>query len=184
MWQRANLVVISLLMIAPASGVAQPPGPAAQLVAMKKVHFLVGEWKGEGWFETAPGQKREFKGSEVVRLKAGGVVLTVEGEHRAKAGPSGEGPVVHSAFGIVTYDEKAKRYRFQGFTSRGNHEDTEAKVTDGQLVWEMKIPRFGDVRYTIKLDDKGRWFEIGEVTQDGKDWRQFFEMTLEKSATK
>ena len=81
---------------------------------------------------------------------------------------------------MVSYDDKAKRYRFQGFTARGDHEDAEAKVTDGQLVWGTKVPQFGDVRYTIKLDDHGRWFEVGEVSQDGKAWRKFFEMTLER----
>jgi hypothetical protein len=43
----------------------------------------------------------------------------------------------------------------------------------------MKVPQFGAVRYTITRDDKGRWFEVGEVSPDGKAWRKFFEMTLE-----
>jgi len=81
---------------------------------------------------------------------------------------------------VVSYDDKAKRYRFQAFTGRGNYEDAEAKVSDGKLEWGMNIPQFGDVRYTIKLDDKGRWFEVGEVSRDGKAWRQFFEMTLQR----
>ena len=68
--------------------------------------------------------------------------------------------------------------------SRGNYEDAEAKVSEGQLVWDMKIPQFGDVRYTIKLDDRGQWFEIGEVSRDGKTWQQFFEMTLQRGEAK
>jgi hypothetical protein len=34
------------------------------------------------------------------------------------------------------------------------------------------------VRYTIRLDENGRWFEIGETSSDGSEWRKFFEMTL------
>jgi hypothetical protein len=34
------------------------------------------------------------------------------------------------------------------------------------------------IRYTIRLDDKGRWFEIGERSTDGATWTKFFEMTL------
>jgi hypothetical protein len=160
-----------------------PTAPAAQRDAMKKLDFLVGEWKGEGWMEFAPGQKRTFKGTEIVQSKLDGLLLSVEGLHRGRVGDKEE-VVVHNAFGLVSYDDKAKRYRFQAFTSRGNYEEAEAKVSDGQLVWGMKIPQFGEVRYTIKLDAKGRWFEIGEVSQDGKEWRKFFEMTLERVAQK
>jgi hypothetical protein len=156
-----------------------PTGPAAQREAMKKVDFLVGQWKGEGWMEFAPDQRRTFKGTEVVQSKLDGLLLTVEGLHRGKVGDK-EDVVVHNAFGLLSYDDKGKRYRFQAFTGRGDFEDTEAKVTEKEMVWGMKIPQFGDVRFTVKLDDKGRWFEVGEVSQDGKEWRKFFEMTLAK----
>jgi hypothetical protein len=158
----------------------QSPAPAAQRDSMKKLDFLVGEWKGEGWMEFVPDQRQTFKGTEIVQPKLDGLLLAIEGQHRGKIGGKGEEVVIHSAFALVSYDDKAKRYRFQAFTGRGNHEDTEAKVTDKQLIWGMSIPEFGDVRYTIKLDEKGRWFEVGEVSKDGKEWRKFFEMTLER----
>ena len=168
-----------------ASSPAQPPGvPAAQRDAMKKLDFLVGQWKGEGWMEFAPGQRRTFKGTETVQGKLDGLLLAVEGRHLGRPDDKGKEVVVHTAFGLVSYDEKAKRYRFQAFTGRGDHEDTEAKVSEGRLVWGTKVPQFGDVRYTIKLDEKGRWFEVGEVSQDGKAWRKFFEMTLERVESK
>ena len=164
-----------------ASSPGQPPtAPAAQRDAMKKLDFLLGQWKGEGWMEFAPGQRRTFKGTEVVQSKLDELLLVVEGVHRGKAGDKGPEVVVHSAFAVVSYDDKAKRYRFQAFTGRGNFEDVEAKVSERQLVWGMNVPQFGDVRYTIKLDDKGRWFEIGEVSRDGKTWQQFFEQTLQR----
>jgi hypothetical protein len=178
---RLAWIAVVLLIGVVKSSPAQPPAaPAAQREAMKKLDFLVGQWKGEGWMEFAPGQRRTFKGTEVVQSKLDGLLLAVEGLHRGQVGDKREEVVVHSAFALVSYDDKAKRYRFQAFTGRGNYEDAEAKVTDGQLVWGMKVPQFGEVRYTIKLDDKGRWFEIGEVAQGGKEWRKFFEMTLER----
>src|SRR5262249_879334 len=151
---------------------------------MKKLDFLVGEWKGEGWMELGPGQRRTFKGTEIVQMKLDGLLVTIDGLHRGQVGGGGQEVVVHNAFGLISYDDKAKRYRFQAFTARGNHEDTEAKVTDRQLVWGMKIPQFGDIRYTVKLDDQGRWFEVGEVSQDGNTWRKYFEMTLERTKAK
>ena len=172
-------ITILLLAVVVNASPAQPP-VAAQREAMKKLDFLVGQWKGDGWMEFAPGQRRTFKGTEVVQRKLDGLLVSVEGEHRGQVGGKGEEVVVHSAFALVSYDEMAKRYRFQAFTGRGSYEDAEAKVSDGQLVWGMKVPQFGDVRYTIKLDDKGRWFEIGEVTRDGKVWQRFFEMTMQR----
>ena len=178
---RLHWVAVFLLTGVVGSSPGQPPtGPAAQRDAMKKLDFLVGQWKGEDWMEFAPGQRRTFKGTEVVQGKLDGLLLAIEGLHRGQVGDKKEEVVVHNAFALVSYDDKAKRYRFQAFTSRGNYEDAEAKVSEGQLVWGMKVPQFGDVRYTIKLDDKGRWFEIGEVSRDGKTWQQFFEMTLQR----
>jgi hypothetical protein len=160
------------------------PSTDAQRVAMKKLDFLVGQWKGEGWSEFVPGQRRTFKGTETVQSKLDGLLLTVDGLHRGQVGGKGEEVVVHNAFGLISYDDKAKQYRLEAFTARGSREDTEAKVTEGQLVWGIKIPQLGDIRYTVKLDDKGRWFEIGEMSKDGKEWRKCFEMTLEKVVAK
>jgi hypothetical protein len=181
---RLAWVAVLLLTVGAGSSPAQPPAPAAQREAMKKLDFLVGQWKGEGWMEFAPGQRRTFKGTEVVQRKLDGLVLAIEGLHRGQVGDTKEEVVVNNAFALVSYDDKAKRYRFQAFTSRGNYEDAEAKVSEGQLVWGMKVPQFGDVRYTVKRDEKGRWFEVGEVSQDGKEWRKFFEMTLERVESK
>jgi hypothetical protein len=175
---RLFLLAAVVVSLSPALGPAQAPA-AAQRDAMKKLDFLVGEWKGEGWMELGPGQRRTFRGTEVVQSKLGGLLLTLEGLHRGQAGGKPEEVTVHNAFAVVSYDDKGKRYRFQAHTARGGYEDVEAKVADGQLVWGMKVPQFGEVRYTIKRDDKGRWFEVGEVSQDGKEWRKFFEMTLE-----
>jgi hypothetical protein len=36
------------------------------------------------------------------------------------------------------------------------------------------------MRYTITLNDRGQWFEIGEISCDGKEWSKVFEMTLER----
>ena len=179
---RIYLVAVLFLAAVGSSSPGQPPpaAPPAQRDAMKKLDFLIGQWKGEGWMEFAPGQRRTFKGTEVVQGKLDGLLLAIEGLHRGQVGDKKEEVVVHNAFALVSYDDKAKRYRFQAFTSRGNYEDAEAKVSEGQLVWGMKVPQFGDVRYTIKLDDKGRWLEIGEVSRDGNTWRQYFEMTLQR----
>src|SRR5262249_48103511 len=81
------------------TGQGQPP-VAAQREAMKKLDFLVGQWKGEGWMEFAPGQRRTFKGAEVVQRKLDGLLVSMDGEHRGQVGGKGEEVVVHSAFAL------------------------------------------------------------------------------------
>jgi hypothetical protein len=145
---------------------------------MKKLGFLLGQWKGESWMEFRPGQRAILVGTETIQSKLGGLLVTIEGVHRRKVGEKEAGDVVHQAFAVVSYDEKAKRYRFQAFTDRGNYTEAEAKIGDGKLEWGFRVPQFGDVRYTITVTENGRWSEIGEVSSDGKQWRKFFEMNL------
>jgi hypothetical protein len=106
--------------------------------------------------------------------------LTIDGVHLRKLNDKETGSVVHQAFVVVSFDEKAKRYRFQAYTDRGSYTEAEAKVEDGKLEWGFRIPQAGEVRYTITVTENGRWFEIGEISSDGKQWRKSFEMTLER----
>jgi hypothetical protein len=171
---------VLLVLLGSAVGLGQErEDPAAQREAMKKLEFLSGEWKGQSWIEFVPGQRSASAGTETVETRLDGLLLTLEGIHRRKIGDRETDEIVHSAFTVVSYDDKAKRYRFQAYTGRGNYTEAEAKVGDGQLQWTFRIPQLGEVRYTISVD-KGRWSEIGEMSPDGQQWRKFFEMNLER----
>jgi hypothetical protein len=174
-------VAALLLLLNCATGFGQDPkSPAAQQEAMKKLSFLAGQWKGESWTEFVPGQRQLSQGTETVESKLNGLLVVIEGVHQRKNADKGAGNVAHHAFAVVSYDEKGKRYRLQAYTDKGNYTEAEAKVGDGKLEWGFSIPKFGQVRYTVTLTEKGQWFEIGEVSTDGKQWRKFFEMTLER----
>ena len=73
MFTRLSFLAAVVLSLSPARSSAQDPA-AAQREAMKKLDFLVGEWKGEGWMEFAPGQRRTFRGTEVVQSKLDGLL--------------------------------------------------------------------------------------------------------------
>ena len=36
------------------------------------------------------------------------------------------------------------------------------------------------MRFTLHLNDKNQWVEIGEFSRDGNQWMKFMEMTLDK----
>jgi hypothetical protein len=158
----------------------QPPTPTAQIEAMKELDFLVGRWQGGGWMEFVPGQRHEFQGTETVQKKLGGVGLLIEGLHTTVPAADRPAVPVHEALAVVTFDEQARSYRFDSHVANGRHALAEMTVQDGVAIWTMKNP-MGQMRYTIRLDDQGRWFEIGEMSRDGQSWRKFFEMTLAKA---
>ena len=54
---RFLILSMALAQVEMVSAQGQRPSPA-RLEAMKKLDFLVGEWKGEGWNEMVPGQRR------------------------------------------------------------------------------------------------------------------------------
>jgi hypothetical protein len=152
---------------------------SAQIEEMKKLNFLVGEWKGEGWTEFVPGQRRTAIATEKGQTKLGGTILVLEGMGKAKVPGKQEEVVVHNAMGILSYDSNAKIYRVRSYLANGHWIDAEGKFTDKGFQWAFQVQGMS-MRYTVKLNEKGEWFEFGEMSQDGKTWRQFHEMTLQR----
>ncbi len=177
-----GLLISAVALMAGQQVAGQGPAQAsaAHLEAMKKLSFLAGEWKGEGWTEFVPGQRRTSPIVENVQPRLGGAVLLVEGLGKKKVPGQQEEVVTHNALGIISYDEKAKLYRLRSYLANGLSVDAEASFTDEGFQWRFQAPGNLSIRYTVKLTDKGEWFERGEMSQDGKTWRQFHEMTLQK----
>ncbi|HEX8847146.1 MAG TPA: hypothetical protein VF791_21055 [Pyrinomonadaceae bacterium] len=166
------------LLLFPIMAQAQAPSPEAQLGEMKKLDYMVGQWKGSGWIQ-GQGGRQTFAGTETVQSKLNGLALLVEGKFTGKLpGKDVEG-VVHETLAVLSYDEKTKSYRFRTYLATGMTGDQEAKLVEGGWQWGFQFPG-GNVRYTIKVKAKDEWFEIGEYSQDGKSWQKFFEMTLQR----
>jgi hypothetical protein len=142
---------------------------------MKKLDWLVGQWKGAGWIQMGQTRK-EFTETETVQSKLDSLVLLIDGQGKSKE----DGSTIHTALTLVSYDERAKTFRWHAFTGEGRETDTEAKVGVNTMEWGLEIPQRGRMRYTIKLNEKGEWFEIGEMAPDGQTWHKFFEMTLQR----
>jgi hypothetical protein len=173
----AALALATAAALAPAARTQMPEPPS--LAPMQALDFLVGTWEGGGWMEYAPGQKVTFTSREVVEPRLGGRVLVVEGTHHAPMPGAPEPVVVHHALGVLSHAE-ADGYRFRTWLANGHGGDFAARLDDGAVVWGYDDPRRGEVRYTIRLDDAGRWAEVGDARRDGGDWHRFFEMTLTK----
>jgi hypothetical protein len=166
-------------------------GAPAQVTvdALPQVGFLVGQWRGDGWIELAPGRRVTFVETETATWKLGGLAMLIEGRgtQPSAGGTPADAPVVHEALALLTYDAAAERYNFrayQGNMGSVNAVDADASVVDGALVWGFKPDPSASfsIRYTISLSDAGEWVEVGELAPDGQTWRQFFQMTLQRQA--
>jgi hypothetical protein len=160
---------------------ADPPGQANR-DALKKLDYLAGKWKGEATIQMGPGRKETLTQTEDVEYRLGGTILVVEGIGRGKLPGQDKEGVVFNAFAVLSYDAAKKEYALKAYRAEGLSVDAYVKPAAKGFEWGFKEPQRGfDIRYTMKLTDKGEWNEVGEMSMDGgKAWNKFFEMVLTK----
>ncbi len=170
--------ILLLLVAFTLSAKAQVPSqaPTTQMEEMKKLNFLVGEWRGDAWAMIGPNQRETAKQTETVQSKLNGLTLLVEGIGKTT---DGKERIVHHAMAVISYDTVKKAHRVSAYLANGQSVDTEAKVGNNTLEWGFKRTD-GTIRFTIKLTEKGEWHEVGEFSPDGKNWFKMMEMTLQK----
>jgi len=165
---RCSIVLVLTVLCAAVVVAEEKPSP--QQEAMKKLDFLIGEWSGEGWMQRGP-QRDTFTSHETVAFRAGGFAILVEGAHKSPDASE------FGAIGIITFDETSGSYKFHSQSSEGKGGDSEMKLIGDRVVQWSPAPV---VRYTLDFTKGGRWIETGEYSRDGKEWKKFFEMTLER----
>lgn len=151
-----------------------PPEPTAALAAMKKLAFWVGKWSGTATVQMGP-QKHTTSIDETIEYRLDGFVMHVQGLGKQ------DGRTIHDALAVVTWDEAKKQYRFQSWRMPGGvMVDTELKLTGEKTVeWGFQMGAMR-MRYNMTINEKGEWFEFGEISMDGQKWQKFHEMTLRR----
>jgi hypothetical protein len=148
---------------------------------MRKLDWMVGEWKGDASVQMGPGKPQLAVQTERVQSKLGGKVLIIEGLGKRKLEDGTTGDVVHDALAVISWNEKAKKYRFDAWTARDGYVEAWLEAGEnGRCAWGFDTPQGGKVRYTL-THENGQWSEVGEYSRDGSQYTKFFEMTLQKS---
>jgi hypothetical protein len=175
---RSLVLILPLLLAVPAA--AQPaddatPAAAAQL---QRLAFLHGTWRGEGVTTMGPAATPEHASVlETAQPQLEGSILLVQGLGWKGTEGAADYQVVHRALGVVSYDARRGGWAMRAYRG-GGWVDAEVTVGDGELVWAFDQPGAGRIRYTIRLDEQGRWHEVGDFSPDGQRWHRFFEMRL------
>lgn len=146
--------------------------------AMKALEFLVGEWQGEAWVQMGPGPREIVRQHERVEWEVDGEVLLIRGRGVQTDPDTGEERVGHLAMATVAWDAARGAYSMWSYASGRGTGQPELDVRDRGFVWVHAVPG-GRARYTMHLDEQGRWVESGEYSpDDGATWYPFFGMTL------
>ena len=150
---------------------------AAAQKEMQKMSFMIGEWQGEGWVMT-PGGKEFSSVNEAISYDLDSTVISLRGVGMADKG--GVEVKVHDAIGVLYFDPFQRKFGMSSWISKGMHTDANVELLgEGKLKWWFEAGPAGTIRYTMTIANN-EWVEIGEMSQDGENWRQFFEMTLKR----
>lgn len=194
----AEILSVCIAVFALSVAAAGQVTSANQAEEMRKLDFLVGEWKGEGW-QLAPDGSRQNSFSQKTKVKVqakdGTPVLRVKDERAYRPViSSGKNtiftpgtPISHSSTldATIYYDDALKLYRWRGENSYARRNPLEAKLTgDRTLEYGMPFsvtsrPADGSRRTTVEVTQSGDWHETLEVWKTDR-WFKAEESILKK----
>ncbi len=180
------LSFLTLMMALSVAASGQKPQPT-QAEELKKLDFLLGEWKGTGLEFGPDGSRQEFTQKAKVEAKKDGSELRVKDEKKYKSAMRMGVRMSRSSAlsATVFYDAERKLYRWQGGNRYGRANPLEAKLIDARtLQYGMPFsvtiePSDGNRRTTIKVNEGGEWHETLEVWDRGR-WYKIEESTLKR----
>lgn len=181
MRQTATILGVVLLLAAAVTRAGEPTETSAASEArekMKALEFLVGEWEGEAWVQMGPGPREIVLQQERVGWEVDGEVLLIRGRGVQVDADTGKERVGHLALAAVAWDADRRAYVMWSYARGRGTGQREMEVRDGGFEWVQSVPG-GEARYTMHLDEEGRWVEAGEFSRDdGGTWYPFLGMTL------
>ncbi|KAA5546385.1 hypothetical protein [Adhaeribacter rhizoryzae] len=164
--------VILLLLISPVVFAQQAnPLPIVQQ-KMQALKWLTGKWQGTASIKGQDGQKQEVKHTLAFVNNLDNTVLLLN-----ESLMQGQDKVAQN-IGLLGYNVLQSKYNLQAYTNDGAYIDAYVEVLEKKIIWRIHFSGH-IIRYTARLNEKGQWYQTGEMSADeGKIWAPFFESTL------
>lgn len=174
--RRYRYATLALSLVLPGVAHTQAPDPAPVQAAIRRLDFMVGNWRGHAWQQRGS-ERVETQMREVVEPKLGGAVLLVEGRGVIPVTGADE-RVVHHALGVISFDARSSTYTLRSYLATGQSGDFALTLVDGGVSWTREVPG-GRVRNTARFTAT-EWHEVGEFSRDGTTWTQVMEIRLQR----
>lgn len=184
-------LVWMLILVSPAAVSSQTPSAPSQ-EQIKKLDFLIGEWKGKGWMYRLDGSRgAEISQSTKVKWGKDNSTLSITDKKRypdmrlSPGNPVSSAvltyPMSSSSDASVYYDEGTKLYYWRRETSQGRKTPFQARlIKPGALQVKFEFPGSVLLR-TIEVTQEGEWHERFEIWLGEKDgWFKSQEIILKK----
>ncbi|WP_299624421.1 hypothetical protein [uncultured Tenacibaculum sp.] len=137
-------------------------GQQTEKEALKKLSFLIGDWKGISTSYGKDGTSKVPVQENVHYIMDGDlIVLNVKSEWIQ----------LHT---IISYNVKDKNYYYYPFSKKGNKQGYKSEIVDGKFMVYFNE----SARLTFTKTAKGEFHEFGERLVDG-NWEKYFEDILE-----
>ncbi|MCG8577420.1 MAG: hypothetical protein MI810_21240 [Flavobacteriales bacterium] len=155
------------------------------LKSIEDLSFMEGNWSGTGWIMIAR-ERKTFVQTESIEARPFENILVVEGLGYDDDSSLIEKRIIHSAFGVISFNEEIGCLTMLSFSTTGGKMENEIVLTgDKKLEWSFKNENGMEIRFREDFSKEGYWLEVGEYSFDGgEEWVPFFEMTLKRICTK
>src|SRR5215470_13263248 len=152
------------------------PDLNAQRVAMGKLAFLVGKWKGEARLLRGPDEWVELHQSEEARYKLDGLILVIEGIGRTKS----DGHSVLQALGVISFDDETATYRIRAFND-GRFLESEVLLGQEQAIsWGFNLGQV-TTKSVLRINESGEWTELAEIKIGSELPKRLLELTVRRA---
>ncbi|CAN5499866.1 hypothetical protein BH23BAC1_BH23BAC1_24950 [soil metagenome] len=165
-------LLIMLLFICPMAFSQQANSLPVVQEKMQTLKWLNGKWLGTAFIKGQDGNKQEYKHTLEFKNKLNNTVLLID-----ETAIRGQDTIAHN-IGLLGYNSLQSKYNLQAYTNEGVNFDAYVEALDKKIIWRIHFSGY-IIRYTAILNEKGEWYQIGEMSADeGKMWDPFLESTL------
>lgn len=175
-----RLLLLSSLTLALSVGAQETPKPADGKSSLDDLKFMHGTWKGEGWMIVGKDQKHTFKLTAKVESKLRGKLLVLEQEGVQTSDGENKDKPFMDMLATFAVNPEQNGFMIHSVNGDGSALDGDGQMEEGKLVYAHVSGPGLFTRYTLEVKD-GVWKQKGELTDDGKRYFTFMEMTLKKS---